>query len=282
VEETAGQKDTTAELIGTSWKPLNTVATTFKDLREVVLARKTDLAPAVAKAKPLPDFAAPCDQLLNAGYDRRRNAIAQAYLDQSIAAVQTRIYFPYVMPGEKVPSNWNPTIGASLIAGWERDFAADQSIVPDEVKSRLTGIKNNLEGMKKGPEDYAKLFAENKKEQDRYNSEMKDFKYNVSVQQQAEWYTAEGKDVYGVKLGSWVYVGSFTHNGQLTINLSKPGGSGSVTVSAKDVGEGEQRNINIKVTESGPKPKMYQYKEYEPPFFTAPRKSDILQKLQGK
>ncbi len=283
-EEIANGKDSTEGLVGSGWKEFSTVKNSIKDLRSLLTARLPDLSAAAAKTKPLPDFLGPCNQLLESGEKRRIEALVQAYVQESANSVKTGLFFPFVMTADKAPAGWAQTKAKGLISSWEKDFGAEAyASISDSAKSRLSGLKENLERMKKAPEDFEKISNANKAEKDRFEDDMKGFKYVVSVQQQNKWKTANGSNIYDIPIGSFVHIGSFSYGGSLSIGLSDSatGAKGGIRVDAGDVGTKSSSGVTVKVEAQGTKPRPPQYKKYEPPDFSAPSKSEILQKLQS-
>ncbi len=283
-EEIANGKDSAGGLVGSGWKEFSTVRNSIKDLRSLLTARLPDLSAAAAKTKPLPDFLEPCNRLLESGEKRRLEALVQAYLQESATSVKTGLFFPFVMTTDKAPAGWAHSKAKGLISSWEKDFGAEAyASISDSAKSRLSGLKESLERMKKAPEDFEKISAANKAEKDRFEDDMKGFKYVVSVQQQNKWKTANGNNIYDIPLGSYVSVGSFSYGGSLSIGLSDPatGSRGGVRVDSGDVGTKSSSGVTVRVEAHGTRPKPPQYKKFEPPDFSAPSKSEILQKLQS-
>jgi hypothetical protein len=198
--------------------------------------------------------------------------------------VERGLFFPFVMTTERAPANYTMTAGRNLLLAWERDFGAESyASVPDNVKSRLGAIREALEPMKRAPEQYAKIEAENKKEKDRYQDEVKGHRFDVSVSQQNTWKTANGRDIYSVALGSSVPVGSFGYDGQLEIVLrdTATGASTSFSVNRNNAPSANKSGVSVSIQERGTRPKAPQLKKFEPPEFTAPNKADLLQKLRG-
>jgi hypothetical protein len=176
------------------------------------------------------------------------------------------------------------TAGRTLLNKWDGDFNSETyPTVPDNVKARLAAIKESLEPMRRAPDQYAKIEAENKKEKDRFNEEMRGHRFDVSIGQQNKWKTANGKDIYSIALGSSVSLGSFGYDESLPITLrdSATGESTSFTVSRANAGGVSRSGVSVSVSERGQRPKAAVIKKFEPPEFTAPIKADILQKLKG-
>jgi hypothetical protein len=283
VEDIANEKDPTDNLIGSGWKPYANARAAIKDMRMLIVSRQPDLAGANSKARPLPDFVEACKVLLDNGEIRRVAALANGYLQQSIDSFEKGIFFPFVR-SEKAPAGVTMSSMRNLLLNWERDFAAEAyPSVPDNVKNRLSAIKESLEDMKRAPEQYNKLDAENSKERARYADEMRNHRFEVSVSQQNRWKTANGRDIFSVALGSSVPVGSFGYDGSLDISLKDPttGASTSVSVSKGDAPSANKSGVSISIQERGTRPKPPVLKKAEPPEFTAPIKVDILQKLKG-
>jgi hypothetical protein len=284
VEEFGNEKDATDSMIGSGWKTYANARNTVKDLRALIVSRQSDLAGGAPKAKPLPDFVEPCNRLLDAGESRRIQTIANTYLQQSIDSVQNGLFFPYVMTTENPPKGYTMTAGRNLLLAWERDFNSEAyPTVPDNVKSRLNAIKEVLEAMKRAPDQWAKIDAENKKENARYSSELKAHRFEVSVQQQNTWKTANGHDIFSVALGSSVPIGSFGYDEGLDISLrdTATGAATSFRVTRNNAPSTNKSGVTVSIQEKGERPKPPQLKKFEAPEFTAPSKADLLQKLRG-